>query len=205
MKSLSTFVAWPIVDGWAAHAPNDTPAKIWGICSAVNDGYPFLLWEYATDPCTVAPPSNSGSGSSSGSAYVAPVVVPEVIPSTVRQITIRQATDDKPARLLGRSLNKDVLFVADSARLSPEARKSLRQAARLAMASDGKVAVTGFAAITNRGSAYERSVALKRARAVARFLRAQGFDDWIYFHGLSGRQGQAFEGDSRRVEIRILK
>jgi outer membrane protein OmpA-like peptidoglycan-associated protein len=204
MKSLSTFVAWPIVDGWAAHAPNDTPAKIWGICSAVNDGYPFLLWEYATDPCTVAPPSNSGSGSSSGSAYVAPVVVPEVIPSTVRQITIRQATDDKPARLLGRSLNKDVLFVADSTRLSPEARKSLRQAARLAKASDGKVAVTGFAAMTNRGRAYEKSVALKRARVVARFLRAQGFDDWIYFHGLSGRQGQAFEGDPRRVEIRIL-
>jgi hypothetical protein len=65
MKSLSTFVAWPIVDGWAAYAPNDTPAKIWGICSAVNDGYPFLLWEYTTDPC-VAPQSNSGSGSSGG-------------------------------------------------------------------------------------------------------------------------------------------
>jgi outer membrane protein OmpA-like peptidoglycan-associated protein len=130
--------------------------------------------------------------------------VPEVIPSTVRQITIRQATDDKPARLLGKSLNRDVLFVADSTRLSPEARKSLRQAARLAKASDGKVAVTGFAAMTNRGSAYEKSVALKRARVVARFLRAQGFDDWIYFHGLSGRQGQAFEGDPRRVEIRIL-
>jgi outer membrane protein OmpA-like peptidoglycan-associated protein len=96
------------------------------------------------------------------------------------------------------------LFVADSAKLSPQAKKSLRQAARLAMASDGKVAVTGFAAMTNRGSAYEKSVAQKRALAVARFLRARGFDDWIYFHGLSGRQGQAFEGDPRRVEIRIL-
>jgi outer membrane protein OmpA-like peptidoglycan-associated protein len=118
---------------------------------------------------------------------------------------VRKAGGDDPARLLGKSLNRDVLFVADSARLSPEARKSLRQAARLAMASDGKVAVTGFAAITNRGSSYEKSVALKRARVVARFLRSQGFDDWIYFHGLSGRQGQAFEGDPRRVEIRILK
>jgi outer membrane protein OmpA-like peptidoglycan-associated protein len=128
-----------------------------------------------------------------------------VLPIATKKSTIRKATDNKPARLLGKSLNRDVLFVADSARLSPEARKSLRQAARLAMASDGKVAVTGFAAMTNRGSAYERSVALKRARVVARFLRAQGFDDWIYFHGLSGRQGQAFEGDPRRVEIRILK
>jgi outer membrane protein OmpA-like peptidoglycan-associated protein len=211
MKSSTTYrsASWNIVDGWEPFSTTSSPAKIWGICSQVNDGYPFLLWEYTTDPCTVAPPpSNSDSGSSSGSVYVAPVVVPEVVPvvpSTIRQPTIRQATDDKPARLLGRSLAKDVLFIADSARLSPEAKKSLRQAVRLAMASDSKVAVTGFAAMTNRGRAYERSVAQKRALAVARYLRAQGFDDWIYFHGLSGRQGQAFEGDPRRVEIRILK
>jgi outer membrane protein OmpA-like peptidoglycan-associated protein len=80
----------------------------------------------------------------------------------------------------------------------------LRQAARLAKASDGKVAVTGFAAMTNRGRAYEKSVAQKRALAVARYLRAQGFNDWIYYQGLSGRQGLAFDGDPRRVEIRIL-
>jgi outer membrane protein OmpA-like peptidoglycan-associated protein len=216
MKSLATYTttvpspskelptAWAIVQGWEAYN-FVTPSKRWGICSGVNDGYPFLLWEYATDPCPATPPpSNSGSGSS-GSVYVAPVVVPEaVIPLTIRQTTTRPATDDKPARLLGRSLDKDVLFIADSARLSPAAKKSLRQAARLAMASDGKVAVTGFAALTGRGSAYEKSVAQKRALAVARYLRAQGFDDWIYYQGLSGRQGLAFDGDPRRVEIRIL-
>jgi ELWxxDGT repeat protein len=160
------------------------------------------LWKLTIASVTASPPPTS-----SGSVYVAPVVVPEVapvVPGTIRQTTIRQATDNRAARLLGKSLNRDVLFVSDSTRLSPEARKSLRQAARLAMASDDKVAVTGFAAMTNRGRAYEKSVALKRARVVARFLRAQGFDDWIYFHGLSGRQGQAFEGDPRRVEIRIL-
>jgi outer membrane protein OmpA-like peptidoglycan-associated protein len=210
MKALATFSAgvnrWSIVDGWEPFSTTSTPAKIWGICSRVNDGYPFLLWEYTTDPCTVTPPpSDSGSGSSSGSVYVAPVVVPEaVIPLTIRQTTTRPATVGKPARLLGRSLDKDVLFIADSARLSPAAKKSLRQAARLAMASDGKVAITGFAAMTGRGSAYEKSVAQKRAKAVARYLRAQGFDDWIYYHGLSGRQGLAFAGDPRRVEIRIL-
>jgi outer membrane protein OmpA-like peptidoglycan-associated protein len=149
----------------------------------------------------------AGSVPSSGSGVSAPVVTPRavVLPIATKKSTIRKATDNKPARLLGKSLNKDVLFVADSTRLSPEARKSLRQAARLAKASGGKIAVTGFAAMTNRGSAYERSVALKRARVVARFLRAKGFDDWIYFHGLSGRQSLAFKGDPRRVEIRILK
>jgi outer membrane protein OmpA-like peptidoglycan-associated protein len=207
LKEIATFTAasWDIVDGWEPFSSTSSPAKIWGICSRVNDGYPFLLWEYTTDPCTVAPPPSSSGSGSSGSVYVAPVVVPEVVPSTIRQPTIRQATDEKPARLLGRSLNKDVLFIADSARLSPEAKKSLRQAARLAKASDGKVAVTGFAAMTGRGSAYEKSVAQKRALVVARYLRAQGVKTWIYYQGLAGRQGMAFDGDPRRVEIRILK
>lgn len=216
MKSIDTFSStnFRIVDGWDTFTTAGwtnyatTPsagAKIWGICSRVNDGYPFLLWEYTTDPCTVAPPPSNSDSGSSGSVYVAPVVVPEVVtPRTMRQPTIRQATDDKPARLLGRSLDRDVSFIADSAKLSPEARKSLRQAARLAKASDGKVAVTGFAAVTGRGRAYEKSVAQKRALAVARYLRAQGFDDWIYYQGLSGRQGQEFEGNPRRVEIRLL-
>jgi hypothetical protein len=207
MKSSTTYrsASWNIVDGWEPFSTTSTPAKIWGICSAVNDGYPFLLWEYTTDPCTVAPPPASSGSGSSGSVYVAPVVVPEVVPTTIRISTIRKATGDTPARLLGRSLDKDVLFIADSAKLSPQAKKSLRQAARLATASDGKVAVTGFAAMTGRGSAFEKSVAQKRALAVARYLRSQGFDDWIYYQGLSGRQSLAFDGDPRRVEIRILK
>jgi outer membrane protein OmpA-like peptidoglycan-associated protein len=205
LKTFSTYPeAWNMINGWGAYSAS-APVKTWGICAGVNDGYPFLLREYSSNPCTAAPSGNSGS--SPGAILIAPIVLPEAaaLPRTIRQTTVRKAGGDDPARLLGKSLNRDVLFVADSARLSPEARKSLRQAVRLAMASDGKIAVTGFAAMTNRGSAYEKSVALKRARVVARFLRAQGFDDWIYYHGLSGRQGQAFEGDPRRVEIRILK
>jgi hypothetical protein len=71
MTSIRTFStgasAWDIVEGWEPFSSTSSPAKIWGICSAVNDGYPFLLWEYTIDPCTVAPPpSNSSSGSSGG-------------------------------------------------------------------------------------------------------------------------------------------
>jgi outer membrane protein OmpA-like peptidoglycan-associated protein len=205
MTSLSTFqtATWKIVSGWQAYDPS---TRVWGICSEVNSGYPFLLWEYTTSPCASAP-GDSASGASSGSVSAAPVVVPEsaVTPRTVKKRSIRPAVGNKPARLLGRSLGQDVSFVADSTTLSPEAKKILRRAARLATASNGKVAVTGFAAVTARGSAYEKSVAQKRARVVARFLRAQGFDNWIYYHGLSGRQGQVFGGDPRRVEIRVLK
>ena len=62
MKTLATFVdtattgltsAWAIVEGWEAFNFS-TPTNFWGICSGVNDGYPFLLWEYSTNPC-VAP------------------------------------------------------------------------------------------------------------------------------------------------------
>jgi len=42
--------AWPIVDGWA---PYVAATRVWGICSDVNDGYPFLLWQFASDPCGV--------------------------------------------------------------------------------------------------------------------------------------------------------
>ena len=205
MKELATYTAanWDIVDGWEPFSSTSTPAKIWGICSRVNDGYPFLLWEYTTDPCTVTPPPSSSG--SSGSVYVAPVVVPEiVVPRTTRASTIRQAIGDRPARLEGKSLGKDVTFVADSAKLSPVVKKSLRQAARLAIASGSKVAVTGFAALSSKGSSYEKSVAQRRALAVARYLRSQGVATDILYHGLSGRAGLAFEGQPRRVEIRTL-
>jgi hypothetical protein len=54
MKTLATFAdaAWSIASGWTA----DT-AKTWGICGAVNGGYPYLLRQYTTttEPCTVVP------------------------------------------------------------------------------------------------------------------------------------------------------
>ena len=54
MKTLATFAdaTWPIASGWSA----DT-AKTWGICGAVNGGYPYLLRQYTTttEPCSVVP------------------------------------------------------------------------------------------------------------------------------------------------------
>ena len=49
MTSIANYATWPIVDGWA---PYDVAAgRVWGICPRVNDGYPFLLWQYDSDPC----------------------------------------------------------------------------------------------------------------------------------------------------------
>lgn len=60
MTSFTTFddASWAIVEGWQEFNP---PAAIWGICEQVNDGYPFLLWEYSADPCVEPAPSSSTS------------------------------------------------------------------------------------------------------------------------------------------------
>ena len=53
MTSFATFdAAWNsgssvIVAGWQAPS-NPT----WGICAGVNGGYPFLLWQFDSDPCS---------------------------------------------------------------------------------------------------------------------------------------------------------
>lgn len=58
MTTISTFTAWEIVDGWEAY-DFDSPTNQWGICADENEGYPFLLWAYDTDPC----PSSGGGDS----------------------------------------------------------------------------------------------------------------------------------------------
>ena len=69
LTSFSTFSAasWDITDGWEAF--DTANSKIWGICSSVNSGYPFLLWEHSAAPSCTAPPvsaSASASGSNQG-------------------------------------------------------------------------------------------------------------------------------------------
>lgn len=51
LNLLSTFSTWDIVDGWEAFSFS-SPSDYWGICADVNDGYPFLLWQYTSHPCS---------------------------------------------------------------------------------------------------------------------------------------------------------
>lgn len=59
MTDASTFVTggWPIASGWDA----DSATTPWGICSAVNDGYPFLNVFYSSDPCSSTPAAAGGA------------------------------------------------------------------------------------------------------------------------------------------------
>lgn len=61
VATVGLTTAWPIVAGWAPYVDGTT---VWGICAGVNDGYPFLLWQFGTDPCS-APVSSSSAPVSS--------------------------------------------------------------------------------------------------------------------------------------------
>jgi hypothetical protein len=56
LTNIATFTsatpAWKIVDGWDEFDPDED--KVWGICPGLNDGYPFLLWEYTEEQVPVA-------------------------------------------------------------------------------------------------------------------------------------------------------
>ena len=66
MTALSTFsnASWDISDGWEAF--DAASNKIWGICSGVNSGYPYLLWEHSEDPCVAVGDSSSSAASPPG-------------------------------------------------------------------------------------------------------------------------------------------
>jgi outer membrane protein OmpA-like peptidoglycan-associated protein len=81
----------------------------------------------------------------------------------------------------------------------------LRKAAKVAKRSNSRVAVTGFAANSGMGSAFEKYIAERRALAVTRFLKAQGVSSWLFYSGFDGAKTAEFSGQPRRVEIRILK
>jgi outer membrane protein OmpA-like peptidoglycan-associated protein len=126
-------------------------------------------------------------------------------PEIIKAETIGFSKTSKATRLMGTLVSRDFIFTPNSAELSPVVKKGLRAAAKLAKATNNRVAVTGFAAVSGLGSRFERMVAERRATAVSEFLRKRGVTSWIYYKGLSGLEGQIFPGQPRRVEIRILK
>lgn len=68
MTTASTFSAWNGGNGLVSWAPFDASTDtIWGMCSSVNEGYPYLLWEQSTNPCGTG---DSGDSFSADSATI---------------------------------------------------------------------------------------------------------------------------------------
>lgn len=65
-SGASPIDTWGVVEGWQAQTFAGSPplatAPFWGQCN-VNSGFPFLLWQFAADPCSVVSPSIVISGS----------------------------------------------------------------------------------------------------------------------------------------------
>jgi len=63
MNNVDTYKQnnWHIVEGWGVFDAISSPNVIWGICPLVNDGYPYLLFEYTSNPCVAqtAAPANT--------------------------------------------------------------------------------------------------------------------------------------------------
>jgi outer membrane protein OmpA-like peptidoglycan-associated protein len=126
-------------------------------------------------------------------------------PEIVKAETLGVSKETQAKRLIGTSISGSFTFTPNSSVLSAEVKKALREAAAVAKMRNSRIAVTGFAALSGLGSAFERRIAEQRALAVANFLRKQGVESWMLYRGLSGSEGQQFAGDPRRVEIRTLK
>lgn len=50
LRTFATFESeWDVVEGWEAR--DASAGRVWGMCSRVQDGDPFLLWAFDEDPC----------------------------------------------------------------------------------------------------------------------------------------------------------
>ena len=66
--------AWPLVNG---QAPYVAGTSVWGICPAVNAGYPFLLWQSEASNCTASSsPTTQGPTPVTDAATGKPPVLP---------------------------------------------------------------------------------------------------------------------------------
>jgi hypothetical protein len=86
MQNASTYVGWSLATSGLS--------STWGICSTVNDGYPFLTAFYSSDPCS----GGGGGGGSTGSAPPAEFEFTFLLPdgsecTSISPVTVVDGTD----------------------------------------------------------------------------------------------------------------
>ena len=85
LQDIATFATWSIASGYDSSAT-------WGICSAVNGGYPFLTRAYSSDPCTSGGGGLAGGGGSPITTYTLTLEPAEGSICTVASVTGRVNT-----------------------------------------------------------------------------------------------------------------
>ncbi len=118
LKSFATFddAGWPIVEGWGEFDASDD--RVWGICAGVNEGHPFHLWRFASDPCpTRTSPSTTTAPSTT--APSTPVLAGGVAPGLAPGAAEWQRADGAKVPLVASSpAPNQVRYEADGVRLT---------------------------------------------------------------------------------------
>lgn len=106
--------------------------------------------------------------------------------------------------LQGSKLGAPVYFAANSTSLSAASKKYLKTLAQKLADSQSRIALTGYSVRWTKGSAVEQSIARIRALNVAKFLKSQGLENWIYYEGFGGVPAGSNDPKNRKVELRVI-
>ena len=134
--SFATFAdaGWPIVDGWA---PFDAPDTVWGICSGLNEGRPFLLWQFSADPCTVAPPPTTSTPAPTPSS---PVLLGGVAPTQPAGQGVWQQADGTSTPLdVTAPAGNQLRYEAEGVRVTLTGTDATDPSRGLVAAADGEI------------------------------------------------------------------
>jgi outer membrane protein OmpA-like peptidoglycan-associated protein/predicted RNA-binding protein with TRAM domain len=107
--------------------------------------------------------------------------------------------------LLGTKISSPIVFNPNSFKLTDAAKKALLEIAAKIKQSNSRVALTGFTASANQGKQIEQKLATARALEVAKFLKSQGIQKWIYFAGFGALNPKTPATQARKVELRLIK
>ena len=106
--------------------------------------------------------------------------------------------------LQGKKVADPIYFAADSAVLTADAKAALLAVLAKVTKPNARVAITGFTASRNMGTAVEKKLAAARALQVAKFLKANAPNIWIFYAGFGAlKNGQNYSA-ARKVELRII-
>jgi len=119
MKVFSTFVEltppWPIVAVWEKF--DASAGKVWGICPALNGGYPFLLWQFTAAQVPVSCGGAAGGTVEPGPAT--PVLTGGSLPTVVSGQAVWQFAGGSQVPLTGSSpAPNQVRYSADGIRVT---------------------------------------------------------------------------------------
>lgn len=125
--------------------------------------------------------------------------------SYIPKVYFRPSAAYKTPVLSGVKLGNPIYFAPNSFKLSAQSKKALLEIVAITKSTNSRIALTGFTASFNQGTAVEKRLATLRALQVAKYLKTNGATNWIYYAGFGAVKGNKNPATLRKVELRIIK